>query len=311
MNPTSNAVHNDVVLENVSIKYKNGLYIADKLAPMVRVKNQSDKYYIFDKRDSLSDLAAKRQEGTSSNREGFRLSTDSFKCEEIALSTTLSDEARDNADSVLRLETAKTNFVTDKILLRWEVLAAGIMTTSTNWANSSTPTYLWDDNGVNSSPITDIENAIDAVEAGTGHRVNKMVISKDVYKVLKHHPEIIGRMANDTMRIATLQTLRDIFDIEDIMIGDASKNTANKGQTASYSKIWTKDVWLGVVADAPALETPSALYTFVWPRDRGQIRGVRRWRDEDVHSDIIEAFMNFDMKVTGSDMGYLLEAVIS
>jgi hypothetical protein len=310
MNPTSNAVHQDVVLQNISIKYKNGIYIADKVAPMVRVPNQSDKYYKFNKADTFADLAAKRQSGAASNREGFRLSTDSFQCEEIALSTTLSDEERDNADSVLSLETAKTNFVTDKILLKWEVLAASVMTTSGNWDNSSTPTNLWDDT-VNSSPITDIEAAIDAVEAGTGHKVNKMIISKDVYKVLKHHPEIIGRMANDTMRIATLQTLRDIFDIEDIMIGDASKNTANIGQTASFSKIWTKDVWLGVVANAPAKETPSAVYTFVWPRDGGQIRGVRRWRDEDVHSDIIEGFMNFDLKVTGSDMGYLLEAVIS
>lgn len=307
--PTTNSVHVDQVLSNISIKYKNGLYVAEEIAPLVPVQNQSDKYYVFNKADEFTDTAEYRAPGTASSRHGFRVSTDSYMCEEIAESTTLPDETRDNADSVLRIETAKTNFVTNKVLLKLERLIASLCTTTGNWDNSSTPSVLWDDL-TNSDPITDIEAAIDTIETATGQKVNKMVISRDVWKVLKHHPVILARKPNDSFRVATLEDLKAIFEVENILIGGASYNTANQGQTASLSSIWSKDVWLGVTTNAPALEEPTALYTMVWKRE-GQMRGIRRWRDEDVHSDIFEAFMNFDAKVVGSDLGYVLEAVIS
>lgn len=310
MNPTASSVHVDQILSNISLKYKNGVYVADKIAPLVPVMNQSDKYYIFNKGDDFSDTAGYRAPGTQSDRHGFRVSTESYMCNEIADSTVLEDETRDNADSVLRIETAKTNFVTNKILLRMERLVATLCTTTSNWDNSSTPSNLWDDY-VNSDPITDIEDAIDTVEDGTGAKVNKMVISQDVWKVLKHHPQILARKPNDSFRVARIEDLKAIFEIDEILIGSASYNTANQGQTASFSRIWTGDVWLGVTTNAPALEEPTGIYTFVWGRDGGQMRGVRRWRDENVHSDIIEAFMNFDAKVVASDMGYVLEACIS
>lgn len=310
MRPTTNSVHIDQVLSNISIKYTNGIYVAEQVAPLVPVMNQSNKYYIFNKADDFTDTAEYRAPGTASSRHGFRVSTDTYMCEEIADSTVLEDEVRDNADSVLRIETAKTNFVTNKVLLKLERLVASLCTTTTNWANSSTPSNLWDDY-VNSDPITDIENAIDTVENGTGVKVNKMIISHDVWKKLKHHPQILARKPNDSFRVARLDDLKAIFDVEEILVGNSSYNTANQGQTASFSRIWSKDVWLGHVSMSPALEEPSALYTFVWGRDGGQMRGVRRWRDENVHSDVIEAFMNFDAKVTASDMGYVLEGCIS
>ena len=310
MRPTTNSVHVDQVLSNISIKYKNHMYIAENVAPLVPVTNQSDKYYIFNKADDFTDTAEYRAPGTASTRHGFRVSTTPYMCEEIADATVLEDETRDNADSVLRIETAKTNFVTNKVLLKLERIVETLCMTTTNWDNSSTPSNLWDDY-VNSDPITDIETAIDTVEDGTGAKVNKMIISNDVWKILKHHPQILARKPNDSFRVARLEDLKAIFEIDDIMIGRASYNTANQGQTASFSRIWSGDVWLGHVTNSPAIEEPSAIYTFVWGRDGGQMRGVRRWRDENVHSDIIEAFMNFDCKVTASDMGYVLEGCIS
>ena len=309
MRPTTNSVHIDQVLSNISIKYKNGLYVADNVAPLVPVINQSNKYYIFNKADDFTDTAEYRSPGTASTRHGFRVSTDSYMCEEIADSTVLEDETRDNADSVLRIETAKTNFVTNKVLLKLERIVEALCMTTSNWDNSATPSNLWDDY-VNSDPISDIETAIDTVEDNTGAKVNKMIISNDVWKILKHHPQILAKKPNDTFRVASVEDVKSIFDIDEILIGKASYNTANQGQTASFSRIWTGDVWLGHVTKSPSLEEPSAMYTFVWKREN-QMRGVRRWRDENVHSDIIEAFMNFDCKVTASDMGYVLEGCIS
>ena len=310
MRPTASDAHVDIPLSNISIMYRNMNYIGDSVAPLVEVMNESNKYYIFSKADSLRSTAQKRAAGTASKRHGFALSNDTYFCEEVADSTILEDELKQNADAVLRMETNKVNFVTDKVLLKFEQDVASTLTTNSNWgSNYSTPTVLWDDYE-NSDPINDIETAISTIEDSTPNKVNKMVISKNVWKKLKHHPQLLERMSSNDVKSATLDLLKSIFNIQDISIGSTTINTANLGQTASYSNVWSDDVWLGYVAPTPGLEIPTALYTFVWP-DQGQIRGVRTWRDEDIHSDVYEAFMRYDVKVVGSDLGYLLEGCIS
>jgi hypothetical protein len=315
MRPVTSDVHVDAVMTNVSVLYRNRDYIAEMIAPIVPVLHRSDKYYIFDKGDQFRDTAEYRAPGTAASRHGFGLSTDTYSCEEIAEATILNDKERRNADSVLRLETAKSNFVTNKVLLKLERLIAAKCCITSNWgSNYSTPSNLWDDYD-NSDPIADFETAIDTVEEGTGEMVNKIVISKNAWKKLKHHPQLLERLPSTNLKTATIDTLRSILangnNIE-ILIGSAMYNTEKEGQTASFSPIWDKDVWVGHVAPAPALETATALYTFVFPEEStGAIRGIWRWREEKIHSDVFECAMDFDSKVVGSDLGYLLNNVIS
>jgi hypothetical protein len=310
MRPTPQDVHVDAILSGISVMYKNNMYIGDMVAPLVSVEKQSDKYYTFDKADMFRSTAGVRAPGSSSKRHGFTLSTDSYFCDEVSDATQLETETIQNADAVLRMETTKINFITDKILLKFEEDIASLCTTTSNWgSNYSTPINLWDDYE-NSDFITDMEDAIEAIEGETGQDVNLIVLSYDVWKVLKHHPQLLERMSSNSVKTATLGLLASIIGVPKILIGKALVNSANLGQTASYSRLWTKDVFLGHVAPAPGLETPTALYTFVWPEE-GQIRGVRTWREENIHSDIYEAFMRYDAKVVGSDLGYLLNDVIS
>jgi len=263
MRPTTSQVHYDSMLQNVSILYKNGMYIANDIAPVVPVKFQSDYYYIFSKADEFRSTAEYRAPGTSSHRDGYGLSNDSYKCREIAQSTQLEDETRANADSVLRIEANKTRFVTNKIELKYEILTETLFMTTSNWANSATPSVLWD-NYDSSDPITDIETAIDTVETSNGYKANTMIIAKNVWKKLKHHPKLLARLSNDTKRILKIDDLKDIFDIDTIHIGYATKNTAQQGLTASYSPIWSKDVWIGYITPTPGLEEATAVYTFSW-----------------------------------------------
>lgn len=309
--PTSKQVHVDAILSNISIKYQNMMYVADQVFPFVPVSKQSDKYYIFTKADMFRNTARKRAPGTASEGQSFGLSTDSYFCEEVAQHTLLEDEVRDNADSVLGLETAKANFVTDKIMLELEARIETMLMTTGNWDNSTTLAGVnqWSDKD-NSNPLSDLETGIDTVEDNTGKKVNTIVMANDVWKALKHHPELLDRLPVTGLRVATIQQLANLLEVDRILVGKAMKNTAQEGQTASYSRIWTKDVWLGHVASAPAKETPTAGYVFVWKRE-GKIRGIRRWREENIHSEKIEAFMNYDEKIVGSDLGYVIQSAIA
>lgn len=317
MNPTLSNVHHETMLQNITIAYRNQIYIADGIAPVIPVQKQSDYYYIFDRASELRDTAGYRSPGTSSNRDGFTLSEAKYSTKEIAQSTQLEDEVDANADRVLNIRLNKTRFVTNKILLKHEILTEAKLMTTGNWANSATPTVLWSDYDA-SDPISDIETAISTIEDATGYAPNTMVMAKNVWKILKHHPQLLARLSNDSLRVLKINELSLIFDeLEYIYIGKASKNTSEQGITASYSNIWSKDVWIGYVNKNPGLESPSAIYTFGWDYtgSRGGepigIGGVRRWRDENIHSDIIEAYKSYDQKITGSDLGYVLEAVIA
>ena len=134
MTPTTSQVHYDQILGNVSILYKNGEFIGDQIAPVIPVTFRSDHYYVFSKADEFRDTAQYRAPGTSSNRDGFGLSTDSYECKEIAQSTRLESAAngqgvttttdKDNVAAVVIQEATDANDVV-RVLLTPGCMYAG------------------------------------------------------------------------------------------------------------------------------------------------------------------------------------------
>jgi len=311
MQPTLSNARIDPVLTNISVQYKNPLYIAEQVFPVVRVDAKSGKYYVFPRGEWFRDEAQTRAPGAASEGGGFPLSEDNYNCEEEAYHTLLEDEVRDNADNILNIETNKTNFVTEKILLKLERRVADFCMTAANWDNSATlsGTDQWDDYD-ESDPISDITTGMETVEDETGQPVNTMVMGNPVWRKLKHHPEITDRMAVTNTRVTSLQILQEITGIDNILVGRALFNNAQRGASDNFEHIWGKHVWLGHVAQSPALDTPSAGYVFVWPRN-GQLRGIRRWREEKHHSEVIEGFMSFDEKVVADILGYTIRDAVS
>ena len=62
----SRDVHIDAMLTNLSIGYKNDLYIADQIAPIVPVRRQSDIIPKYDQSHWFRNQAAIRAPGTAS-----------------------------------------------------------------------------------------------------------------------------------------------------------------------------------------------------------------------------------------------------
>lgn len=306
--PTLNQVHHDSILQNLTIAYDNQDYIGSRIGQIIPVKKDSDYYYVFDKASQLRSTAGYRAPGTSSNRDDFALSEVKYQCREIAQSTTLPDEIVAGADEVLDYEMEATDFTTKKVMLLYETIVEAKLMTTANWTNSVTPTVKWE-NYNDSDPISDIDSAISYCKTGNGYIPNTMVISDNVLDILKRHPVVKAILSNDTMRIVTLNDLRAIFNIPNIYVGTANINTAEQGLTGSYSPIWNKDCWVGYVAPTAGKKQASALYTFAWDytgSPAGEligIGGVRKWRDENIHSTVVESYRNFDTKITGSDLG--------
>ena len=75
MNPVSRDLYVDELLTNILLGYSNPLYIADMIAPLVRVDKQSGLIRPYPVRHWFRDSAQKRAPGTPSRGHGFGRTT--------------------------------------------------------------------------------------------------------------------------------------------------------------------------------------------------------------------------------------------
>lgn len=95
---------------------------------------------------------------------------------------------------------------------------------------------------VNSDPIGVINVGMDA----TMVRPNTMVFSQSGWTSFRSHPRIVkavkGGISGDGM--VTREQVRDLFEVQNVLVGAAQFNTAKKGQPVALSRVWGKHVAL-------------------------------------------------------------------
>lgn len=75
---------------------------------------------------------------------------------------------------------------------------------------------------------------------------NKITMGRSVYTKIVQHPKIVGAyLGNEgTSGIASRQFLADLFEVDEILVGEAFVNTAKPGQAVSLSRCWGKHLAL-------------------------------------------------------------------
>ena len=296
-NPTLRDVHVDQPMTRISIAYRNAAYIADQVFPIVPVEKKSDVYFVFDKASWFRNRSGIRAPGTKAPRADYGVTTASYICINDSLAKEIPDEVRDNADAPLRPDITATQFVTDALLLGQEIRVANLITACANWAAASNPGTKWTSD--TSDPWGDIDTAIDAVVGSIGRFPNVAVMSWDVWRHLRQHPDFLDRVKHTRAsgRIEATD-LASWFGFEKVLIGTAVQESAQEGVTSSMSYVWGDDFWCGYVPSAPALEVPAAGYVLTWGA-----RKVERFREEQEHQDVIAAEHYTDEIVSASDAG--------
>ena len=286
-------IHVNQPLTNLSLQYRNRGYVADGLFPVIPVKKDSDLYYVYGL-EAFRSERTRRAPRTAAPVISWGVTTDTYSCEEHALSDRIDDAERRNADQPLNLDIDSVNILTDKLLLGMEQRVATLMQNTAVWANSA-PSAGWDE--ATGTPIADIAAAVDSVIM---MRPNTMVMSYPVYSALKQNAEILARMPSER-GVINLSVLQDFFEIPRILVAEAIYDTAAEGKTAVMDYVWGDTVWIGYVAPTPGLRQASAGYCF-----RSQNMRVRKWREEAEHSDAVEVGYCQDEEVTCAELGVLL-----
>lgn len=326
MNPTPSSLHQNALLTNVSIAWRQGddEFIADKAFPVVPVEKQSDLYAEFDLGDWYRNTMEKRGPATESAGDGWRQSSTAYFADVWALHKDIDDQSRANADSVWQLDATTSEFLARKAKISREVnFATNFMTTgvwtgiTTGVASGATTNQVLQWNDSASTPIEDIRLKARTMKGLTGYRGNRLILTEDVYDTLLSHPDILARViaGGSTSQPARIlrQSLAALLEVDEILVMGAIQNTAAEGQTATPVFISTKKALLLHTPKSAGLLTPSAGYTFGW---RGYLGGtspevISRFRMDPIKADRIEIEAAYAQVKVGAGLGHFFNTIIA
>lgn len=310
--PTPGDAHVNKPLTNISIAFvQRGGWIADQVFPVVPVENQSDLYYTFSQNDFWRDEAKVRAPATESAGGGFGLSTTAYRCVVEAYHKDVDDQLRANADSVLALDLAATEFVTQKLMIRRERRWAQSFFATGIWGTDITPATLWSAAG--GDPLADVELGKVAIALNTGFVPNTMVIGYQVLSALRNNAKVRDQFKYTSAESINEAMLARYFGIDRLVVMQNVYASNNEGAAAVNAFIGGKSALLCYSTPSASVMTPTAGYTFAWRGLVGSSGGMRmkRFRMENLESDRIEGQMAYDQKVIAPAMGYFLNGVVA
>lgn len=310
--PTTQKVHVDKILTNISVGYKNEAFIADQIFKAVPADKQSDKYPVFGK-EAFRLHQDFRAPGTEANEINYTYSDDQYYCSGHALRHPIPDETVANNDGIVDLEAQGTTLLTEGVLLNKEVDAAAKVCTSGNYDSNLVygSVTKWSDY-TNSNPITDVEAAKKQMHSMSGVRPNTLVLSDPVLSTLRFHPKLLAVIQYVQRGIVTLDLLKAVFEVDNILIGSALKSSAqNVAQADVLGYVWGKNAALLYIPPVPGKMTMAFGYSFMWNKDGNGAVQVRKWYNEERRATLIEAERWYDQKVVCNVAGALFPSVIA
>jgi len=315
--PVGRDLYVDAMLTNISIAYRNPDYIADQIFPIVPVSKQSGIVPKYDQSHWFRDGAKLRAPGTKSTGGGWTVEkTDKFFCDRFSYRTEISDDDRALADLPFNLDREATEFVTDKAQLRRELAFAGDFFKTGVWGTDKTggaDFTRWSDYAA-SSPLVDIDEYKDGVEALIGREPNTFTMGKQVWLKLKWHPDLIDTIKYTQKGQMTVDLFAALTEFAKVLIGRTIYTNSPEGTaeaSVTYTRVWGKNALALYVPANPSLMTPAAGYTFVWRRVMQALQYIKRMRDEEREVDVFEVNTNFDQKITGARAGVYLSGAVA
>jgi hypothetical protein len=327
-------VHVDRPLTNFSIAHFQDTadYVGHRFFPSISVNFASDEFDFYPSGYFNRIHDSTRAEEGVANSIGYKITKKNYSCGEDALRTFISDRKRANCDSQRRLDQEATMLVTNALLLAKEkafvesFLKPGIWTTNRVGAANPTGTQFrkWSDAA--SDPVRDIGNLqVEMLRVGK-RKPNKMLMTIDVWNVLRNHPDIMERIrytgSNTDPAKINLRAVAGLFEVDSIEIMQTVVNNSLEGVEDAQGFPPTNDQFMAsnvvlyaFVSGAVGLMAPCAGAQFIHNRyistglDGGP--AIRRYPGvEGKKGEYIEAEMSMDRRVVAPDLGALLTEVI-
>lgn len=312
MNPRINQLRTDKLLSGVAQRYRNDNYIAEKILPVVQVKEKTGKFAKFGKENFRAYSGQLfRAPGTRAHTVDYSVSMGDYRCDERAVEKIVPREFYENFDEPYNPEDDAVSVLMDNIWVNQELALAttlgntAILTQNTTLSGTS----QWSDT-TNSDPIANIRTAINTVKSSSGLRPNVLAFCEDAFDKLKDHPLVreqlkyTGIMGNPSDDALTMW-LKSFFKIEEVIVGSSSYMASDEGQTDNLDAVWTGNVWALHRPSTPSVLRASFGYTF---SDKLRSADVRF--DEAIESNIVRVRYSFDQNIMDASLAYLIKSAV-
>jgi hypothetical protein len=236
----------DEALTAITVAYRNMRYIADDVLPRVPVGKQEFKYWSYPVGESFRMPDSKVGRRSRPNEVVLSATETTAATEDFALEDPIPQADLMNAPMGKDPRDRSVMQLTDYIALGREKRTADAVFAAATYASTNkvtlSGTSQWSD-GTNSNPIAAIMTGIDACLV----RPNIMVMGREVFTKLAQHPKIVEQVRGTsaaTSGVARRQQIADIFELEELLVGESWLNTAAYGQTATLGRVWGKHALL-------------------------------------------------------------------
>jgi len=304
-------------LADVSIAYRNQAYIADRVFPILDKVSPRAKISRYLKGAWFRDEAAIRGAGAEAKRSGYSIDSLSLNTNEYAFAKEVTDEDRRNANVAgappLNPDQDAVEFATDKVDLKKEIRVADLIISGT-WSGvaGEDAAGLWAA-GESNTFLADVRARVETIRSNTGLKPNRLIIDHGTYNSLKEEATVLSKIQYTERAILTKDLLAAILELDEVLIGEAIKNTAKEtkaGTEFTAANIWEKNAGKGSAflyysPQKPGLKVASAGYQARVAYENGMARRTTSWRESARHQDVYEVAEETDILQTGTDLGFL------
>ena len=306
------AVHVDSLLADVSVMYANDNHIGEQLMPVVPVVKLSGLYATYDKRDRFAapDDAIGPRGKANEIHEGR--GTGTYLLEDRGLSNFLDYATLQNQDAPFNEMVDLVVGINDRLSLKRENRILTEVADSGNYSgNTAAAATFWDDS-TGGSVISDIA----AADAEIWHGPNPVrkigFTSLSVWNTaMINNPELRNLFQYVREGLVTTQAIAQYFGLDDILVSRVRHDTANEGQTASYARLMTGEVFgIVTVADSPGIRSAHWGSTF----RKNDMPLTTQWEDPSIGTRggiYARVSVSEQHKVIAGDAGYLITNILT
>lgn len=297
----------DGALTNISIQYRNKRLIAEDVMPRATAKSKEGKYKKYAKKERFTIPSTRVGPKSKPNEVDWSTEEDTYACKDYGLDDFVSNDEIANAEAPIAVEGDTAEFVTDLVALDREKRVADLVFNAANYptGNKVDLANAWDNTGTRDA-VDDILVGVDACFMDP----TILVIGIEAWRKLQRNVKLIQAIKGTIEgQSITPEDVAKYFELEEVLVGQSRVNTAKRGQSPVWARVWGKHAALLRRVRNPGTRSVHFGTTFEWGtrvagRIPDQTRGLRGGL-------LIRVGETVDEKVVAGDVAYFFENAVA
>lgn len=230
MTPAEIRLKQNPILTNLLLGLGQGTFIAEKLFPRLPQTLSSVVLAKLGK-ERLKRYSLRRAPGAQTKRVNIKYEGVVYSVDQYSVEVPMPRELIREADESRKLQVGNyldvsriaMTTASDILALDYEIEVASTATDPDNYAAGNVQALAagtkW--SASTGTPVTDIRAAAEVIRKRVGVRPNKLILSADAFQAISTNVEVRNYLPSTQTGPATVEQLKTIFNVPEIVVGDA------------------------------------------------------------------------------------------